>query len=131
MPLLKIGTRYSGSRGKGTRLRRCGSSAAAFAFGPRQATADPMKAFADRSKTDGPAAVRAWDMNLLLQNRGTAAAILAAACWVALRSAWPFPVGDPLLGLIHVRSPGIWLAFAGGYDAMLFTTPLLTFWGLL
>jgi hypothetical protein len=62
---------------------------------------------------------------VLIEYRFVISLALAAIAGGAGLRAWPFPAGNPLLGLIAVQQPAIYAGFAYAYATAWFSTPFL------
>ncbi len=70
-------------------------------------------------------------MRSILENRSFVASLAACVLGYWCFVHYPFPVHNPLLGLVRVRRPGIFAGFRWSYTVMLFTTPYLSLWMIL
>jgi hypothetical protein len=59
----------------------------------------------------------------LIEYRFVISLALAAIAGAAGLRAWPFPAGNPLLGLIEVNQPAIYAGFSYAYATAWFSTP--------
>jgi hypothetical protein len=64
-------------------------------------------------------------MRVLIQLRFVISLALSAVVGVLGLHAWPFPIDDPILGLIHAVRPTIYAGFSYAYATVWFTTPLI------
>jgi len=63
----------------------------------------------------------------VLASKGIVAYVLACASGITLFFRWPFPETDPVLRLIAVRAPLVFLSFKYTYALFLFTTPYIVY----
>src|SRR4051812_7504256 len=60
---------------------------------------------------------------VLIEYRFVISLALATITGVAGLHAWPFPAGNPLLGLVQVKQPAIYAGFSYAYATTWFSTP--------
>ncbi|HXJ44847.1 MAG TPA: type IV secretion system DNA-binding domain-containing protein [Bryobacteraceae bacterium] len=64
-------------------------------------------------------------MRYVVENRSFVSFLLACGIGLAIFFHWPFPVDDPLLGMIRLERPGIYSGIRFTWTAMMFTTPYM------
>ena len=64
-------------------------------------------------------------MRYAIENRSFISFLFACSVGLTLFFRWPFPVDDPLLGMIMLERPHIYQGIRWTYAAMLFTTPYM------
>ncbi|MGH9533534.1 MAG: hypothetical protein ACRD2E_01600 [Terriglobales bacterium] len=67
----------------------------------------------------------AMAIRFLFRERAVISVLVAAAAGVALERWRPFPQPNPVLGLIALRTPGVYEGLRFSYTLFLFTTPLI------
>jgi hypothetical protein len=66
-------------------------------------------------------------MRAIVNHRFVISLLLAAVVGVIGLRTWPWPTTDPILGLIHERSPEVYAGFQYAYSTLWFSTPLIGF----
>ena len=64
-------------------------------------------------------------MRYAIENRSFISFLFACSIGLTLFLRWPFPIDDPLLGIIMLERPRIYQGIRWTYTAMLFTTPYM------